>query len=72
MAVAKAIRYGEPSVSVREGDGRAMVAEGGIDMLSAASLDTESTIYYVSGARNWARGAQADLSRISASSNNRN
>ena len=55
VAVAKAIRYGEPSVSVWKGDGRAMVVEGGIDMLSAACLGTERTIYSVPGARNWVK-----------------
>jgi hypothetical protein len=53
VAMAKTIRYGEPSPWIWKGNGYAMVVEGGIDMLSALVMGTERTIYGVPGAKNW-------------------
>jgi hypothetical protein len=57
VAVAKAIRYGEPSVSVWKGNHKALIVEGSVDMLSAVCLGTERTIYSIPGASNWAKDA---------------
>lgn len=54
VAMAKTIRYGEPSPWVWRGtNDHAMVVEGGIDMLSAIVLGTERTVYGLPGAKNW-------------------
>lgn len=54
VAMAKAIRYGEPSPCVWKGNGHAMIVEGGIDTLSAVVMGSERTIYGIPGAKNWA------------------
>lgn len=53
VAMAKAIRYGEPAPWIWRGNEHAMIVEGGIDMLSALVMGTERTIYGVPGAKNW-------------------
>jgi 5S rRNA maturation endonuclease (ribonuclease M5) len=53
VAMAKAIRYGEPAPCRWEGNEHVMITEGGIDMLSAVVLGSERTIYSVPGANNW-------------------
>jgi len=49
----KAIRYGNPTPCIWEGNGHAMITEGFIDMLSAVALGSERTIYGIPGAENW-------------------
>ena len=53
VAMAKAIRYGEPSPWIWKGNQHALVVEGGIDMLSALVMGTDRTIYGLPGAKNW-------------------
>ena len=53
IAMAKAIRYGEPAPWVWNGNDQAMLVEGGIDMLSAIELGSQRTIYSLPGAKNW-------------------
>lgn len=58
VAMAKAIRYGEPAPWVWEGNEHAMVVEGGIDMLSALAMGSKRTIYAIPGAKNWCKDDQ--------------
>jgi hypothetical protein len=58
VAMAKAIRYGEPSPCVWNGNGHAMVVEGGIDVLSAVVMGSERTIIGIPGAKNWSEDDQ--------------
>lgn len=53
VAIAKAIRYGNPSPCIWPGNEHAMITEGFTDMLSAVALGSERTIYAVPGAVNW-------------------
>lgn len=58
VAIAKAIRYGEPSPCVWKGNEHVMITEGFIDMLSAVVLGSERTIFGIPGAKNWKEDAQ--------------
>lgn len=56
VAIAKAIRYGEPSPCKWAGNEHVMITEGFIDMLSAVALGSERTIFAIPGAQNWQQG----------------
>lgn len=58
VAMAKVIRYGEPSPWIWKGNSHAMIVEGGIDMLSALVMGSERTIYGLPGAKNWTEADQ--------------
>lgn len=53
VAMAKTIRYGEPSPWIWKGNEHHMVVEGGVDMLSAVALGSKRTIIGLPGAKNW-------------------
>lgn len=53
VAMAKVIRYGEPSPCVWAGNEHAMITEGCVDLLSAIVMGSERTIYSIPGASNW-------------------
>lgn len=53
VAMAKTIRYGEPSPRIWKGNEHHMVVEGGVDMLSAVALGSKRTIIGLPGAKNW-------------------
>lgn len=53
VAMAKAIRYGVPSVWMWRGNEKVMLVEGVTDLLSALSMGTGRTIIAVPGAKNW-------------------
>jgi hypothetical protein len=53
VAMARTIRYGEPTPLVWRGSEHVMVVEGGVDLLSAVVMGTRRTVIGLPGARNW-------------------